>query len=253
MGRYGFLVSLFVVTLAFSTCARGADGLANPYARWRNGPSSQPDFFPIAVWLQDPRNAPGGIRRRGINLYVGLWEGPTEEQLAALKPAGMPVLRARTHGRPASTRTIRSSSAGCTATSRTTPRLSRGQGLRPADLPGEDRRRLYGRAADPNRPVMLNLGQGVAWDDYRPRRAAEPPRGLRRVHQGRRHRFVRHLPGGAREPGDRGQPVVRRQGRRPAAAVDAGQGGLELHRVHPHRTTSTQATPQQVAPRCGCP
>ena len=31
-------------------------------------------------------------------------------------------------------------------------------------------------AADPTRPVMLNLGQGVAWDGwYRPGRANEPP------------------------------------------------------------------------------
>ncbi len=48
-------------------------------------------YFPIAVWLQDPRNAPR-FKAAGINLYVGLWNGPTEPQLAALKQAGMPVI-----------------------------------------------------------------------------------------------------------------------------------------------------------------
>src|ERR1041385_7068733 len=45
--------------------------------------SEDPGFFPIAVWLQDPRNAVR-YREAGINLYVALWKGPTEEQLAAL-------------------------------------------------------------------------------------------------------------------------------------------------------------------------
>ena len=47
--------------------------------------------FPIAVWLQDPKNA-GAYKALGINLFVGLWEGPTEAQLTALEKAGMPVM-----------------------------------------------------------------------------------------------------------------------------------------------------------------
>lgn len=50
--------------------------------------------FPIAVWLQDPQNA-GRYRQAGINLYVGLWQGPTEAQLNALKSAHMPVICAQ--------------------------------------------------------------------------------------------------------------------------------------------------------------
>jgi hypothetical protein len=44
---------------------------------WKNGPSVDPNYFPIAVWLQDPKNA-GRYKPAGINLYVGLWRGPTE-------------------------------------------------------------------------------------------------------------------------------------------------------------------------------
>ena len=61
------------------------------YERWEKGVSNAPSFFPIAVWLQAPRNAER-FRNAGINLYVGLWKGPTEEQLRALKTAGMATI-----------------------------------------------------------------------------------------------------------------------------------------------------------------
>src|SRR4051794_24778408 len=54
-------------------------------------PISMPGTFPIAVWLQSPSQAER-YKAAGFNLYVGLWQGPTEEQLAALTKAGMPVV-----------------------------------------------------------------------------------------------------------------------------------------------------------------
>ena len=41
----------------------------NAYAKWENGPPSDPGYFPIAVWLQNPRNA-AKYKAAGINLYV---------------------------------------------------------------------------------------------------------------------------------------------------------------------------------------
>ena len=42
----------------------------SPYANWSNGPSSDPDYFPIGVWGQDPKNAVGyravGMRVIGV-------------------------------------------------------------------------------------------------------------------------------------------------------------------------------------------
>ena len=61
------------------------------WQQWKNGLPESPDYFPIGVWLQSPDNA----RRyadAGFNLYVGLWEGPTEKQLAALTAAKMRVI-----------------------------------------------------------------------------------------------------------------------------------------------------------------
>jgi hypothetical protein len=142
---------------------------------WRNGPPSDQNYFPIAVWVQNPKNAER-YKAAGINLYVGLWRGPTTNQLADLQKAGMPVI--------------------CSQNSRglenkdnpiiigwmhgdepdNAQSLGRGKGYGPPILP-ETIVRNYERmrAADPTRPVLLNLGQGVAYDNY-------IGRGVRRNH-----------------------------------------------------------------------
>src|ERR1700690_2499466 len=79
--------------LASFHLASAGDG-DNGFAKWKNGPPSDKSFFPIAVWLQDPRNA-AKFKAAGINLYIGLWDGPTDDQLAALKAAKMPVICAQ--------------------------------------------------------------------------------------------------------------------------------------------------------------
>ena len=71
--------------------ASSSDDARASYNRWQHGPPTDPGFFPIAVWLQDPRNA-ARYKRAGFNLYVGLWNGPTDAQLASLKAAGMQVV-----------------------------------------------------------------------------------------------------------------------------------------------------------------
>lgn len=138
-------------------------------------PLDDRSFFPIAVWLQNPAQA-ARYRAAGINLYVGLWKGPTEGQLAELSKHGMRVICAQNvvglahkddpvivgwmHGdEPDNARS-----------------LGKGKGYGPPILPTkivEDYQRL--KKADPTRPVLLNLGQGVAWDQY-------VGRGVRRNH-----------------------------------------------------------------------
>lgn len=61
------------------------------YAAWEYGPPADEDWFPIGVWLQDPRNAERYLDA-GVNVYVGLWQGPTEVQLDALGRVGMKVI-----------------------------------------------------------------------------------------------------------------------------------------------------------------
>ena len=58
-----------------------------------------PTFFPIGVWLQNPRNA-AAFRAIGINTYVGLWNAPTNDDLAGAA-AARPVRHRRADARGA--------------------------------------------------------------------------------------------------------------------------------------------------------
>src|SRR5690606_27908992 len=85
-------VALIAGGMVCSWFASGENSSTNrSVAPWTNAVWSDPKFFPIAVWLQNPSNA-ARYRALGINTYVGLWQGPTEEQLRALKDAGMYVV-----------------------------------------------------------------------------------------------------------------------------------------------------------------
>ena len=56
-----------------------------------NGFPADANFFPIGVWMQSPIRA-ARYKAIGINTFVGLWEGPTEQQLAALARQDMYVV-----------------------------------------------------------------------------------------------------------------------------------------------------------------
>ncbi|HTA20351.1 MAG TPA: hypothetical protein VK989_13725 [Polyangia bacterium] len=61
------------------------------YGKWAHGPSSDPSFYPIMVWLQSPPNATR-YKNVGINFFVGLDNGPTDDQLMQLAKAGVPTI-----------------------------------------------------------------------------------------------------------------------------------------------------------------
>lgn len=138
----------------------------SPYARWTNGPSPDPGFFPIAVWLQNPANA-ARYKQAGINTYVGLWRGPTGEQLAALKQAGMKVICGQSERslRFKDDPTIIGWMHGDEPDNAQPLREGKGYGppIAPEKIIADYERK---RAADPSRPILLNLGQGVAYDNY---------------------------------------------------------------------------------------
>jgi hypothetical protein len=123
------------------------------------------DFFPVGVWLQDPRHAKA-YAAAGINTYVGLWNGPTPKQLDALRAAGMRVVCAQNEAGLARGKDplILAWMHG-DEPDNAQPKAGGGYGPPvPPERIVEDYRRL--KAADPDRPVLLNLGQGVAWDDW---------------------------------------------------------------------------------------
>jgi len=160
------LGSCFIILLSVINANLGANAPVNPYAQWENGPPRDSDFFPIAVWLQNPRNAQR-YRQAGINTYVALWRGPTEEQLADLKKAGMKVIchQNKTALKHKDDPTIIGWMHGDEPDNAQS--LGRGKGYGPPILPEKIIEDYYKiRQTDSTRPVLLNLGQGVAWDGW---------------------------------------------------------------------------------------
>src|SRR5262249_54475298 len=90
-GRVSLVLAMLLFNLFPMVQGGQKQNEASTYARWQQQPPASLNYFPIAVWLQSPSNA-AKFKAAGINLYVGLWQGPTEEQLATLKAAGMPVI-----------------------------------------------------------------------------------------------------------------------------------------------------------------
>ena len=132
----------------------------------RSGSLGDRTFFPIGVWLQNPRNA-ARYRAAGFNLYVGLWKGPTEEQLQLLERAGMSVI---CHQNQLALEYVDDAViVGWMQQDEpdNAQSLGKGKGYGPPVTPAEVLQRYERmRAADPSRPVLLNLGQGVAWDQW---------------------------------------------------------------------------------------
>ncbi len=176
-------MGLFLAWAAASTVVTGADAVS-PYAAWNHGPPTDPAFFPIAVWLQSPANAKR-YADAGINTYVGLWKGPTDAHLADLKAAGMKLICEQNEValRNLTESTIIGWMHGDEPDNAQPSGLGFGHG--PPIQPDVIVRGYESiRTKDPTRPVLLNLGQGVAWDQYH-------GRGVRTNHPEDYPRYVR--------------------------------------------------------------
>jgi len=142
----------------------------SPYAQWSNGPPTDIGYFPIGVWLQRPEDATLW-QNAGVNLYIGLWAGPTEAQLTTLLSAGMQVIASQNstalawknvtlaNGRPLI--------IGYNQQDEPDNCQSDGQGGWGPPVPTSTIQSYYSQiiANDPTRPVWLNLSQGVGWDN----------------------------------------------------------------------------------------
>jgi hypothetical protein len=171
--RHFIGLNVAILLLSAYPAVQGGEGgapAAAPRGSELKGPLADPSFFPIAVWLQDPAQAKR-YKEAGINLYVALWRGPTEAQLRDLKAAGMPVICEQNrvalahkddpiivgwmHGdEPDNAQEI---------VDRATGKRRYGPPVPPARIVAEYQAL---RVADSTRPIMLNLGQGVANDEW---------------------------------------------------------------------------------------
>jgi hypothetical protein len=188
------LAVLCVVGLAALAAALAAETAPAPAAatgqvrsEWQSGRWSDPKFFPLAVWLQSPRRA-AEFKALGINLYIGSHQGPTEADLALLAKAGMPLvcdqnalaLKHRDdplivgwmHGDEPDNAQEIANWKSAEEIQRAWPEAPAktlkewgvyGPPIPPTTIIAEYQQM---RKADPTRPVLLNLGQAVAWDAY---------------------------------------------------------------------------------------
>ncbi len=147
-----FMVSMVVVGAMVPRARAGA---------YENGFPADASFFPVAVWLQSPGNAPR-YKAMGINTYVGLWEGPTEAQLAELAKDGMYVVAAQNEVG------LNSPNGGIIKAwlHEDEPDNAQAAGLGRFGpcVPANEivRRSQSMKARDASRPVMINFGRGVA-------------------------------------------------------------------------------------------
>ena len=150
--------AILVCTAAVPEPTQSLSSGNSPYV-WQNGPSASADFFPIGVWLQSPSNA-SKYKSLGINMFVGLYQGPTESQLSMLASNNLPVL-ANQNG-VGLTSSNRSIIQGWTQQDEPDNAQSNGRGYGRCITTNELTSRYQSmKAADATRPVFLNFGKGV--------------------------------------------------------------------------------------------
>lgn len=133
-----------------------------------NGFPIDPGFFPIGVWTQSPVSAPA-YKAIGINTFVGLWKGPTEDQLATLTKYDMFVVASQNDvGLHSANRGI---IKGWLHDDEPDNAQPIGFGLHGSCVPASEvvRRTQEMKAHDNTRPVMINFGQGIANEFWRGR------------------------------------------------------------------------------------
>ena len=141
------------------------EGGPDYYRGFSHGPPSDPAFFPISVWLQSPSNA-DAYKAIGVNTFIGLYNGPTDQQLSTLQAAGVPALcdQAMAWSSHLTDPTI----IGWTQQDEPDNAQPDGNGGYGPCVATSTIVSLYQmfRANDATRPVFLNFGQGAAYADY---------------------------------------------------------------------------------------
>ena len=133
-----------------------------------NGFPRDDNFFPIGVWLQSPHRA-AKYRAIGINTFVGLYGGPTEQQLATLAQQRMFVVAEQNDvGLQSINRHVIKAWMHEDEPDNAQPI---GLGLYGTCIPAADvvRRTQEMKARDPTRPVLINFGQGLVNEYWRGR------------------------------------------------------------------------------------
>jgi hypothetical protein len=154
--------AIFVAMALWSAALTGVT-----FGQWTNGLSTNENFFPIGVWLQRPTDAPRWLAA-GVNLYTGLWNGPTVEQLETLRGAGIRTITDQNAVGLSYTGALangQSVIAGWLMPDEPDNAQPNGGGWGPP-VPTAIIQQFYQQyqTNDPTRPIFLNLSQGLGWD-----------------------------------------------------------------------------------------
>jgi hypothetical protein len=150
------LLALSLFANLLPTLSMAVDGLEPT-----NGLPSDPSFFPLGVWLQNPSRA-SAYKAIGINTFVGLWQGPTESELTQLAGEGMLLIVEQNEAalNSANGKIIR---AWMQKDEPDNAQPLQGGGYGPC-IPAVQvlQRTREMKRRDPTRPILLGLGKGVA-------------------------------------------------------------------------------------------
>lgn len=143
------------------------------FAKWTNGMPTDPAFFPIGVWLQDPNRVRDGkvnalnYKDAGVNTFVNLWEFPSRADSAArletIRKYGLHAIASGYEGSAVDgTRKINGFGAADVLDGYgigDEQDMSSGPHVGPADVSAAA---SAIRAADPSRPVYNNFGKAFS-------------------------------------------------------------------------------------------
>ena len=136
------------------------------FSQGQGGENNDPDFFPIAVWAQNPVNA-SAYKEHGINMFISIHGGLDQQKLDHLRKAGMKVIAHQNSfgltrlDEPLIYAWMHGDEPDNAQRNRTENKWDPCRD--PADII-RDYENI--RKKDPSRPVYLNVGRGVAYTDW---------------------------------------------------------------------------------------
>jgi hypothetical protein len=168
-GQRRSLLAILVSVLVLAMAAPVSATQGGPFTTWENGPPNDPNFFPIGVWAQVHTQA-ATHANMGMNMYWSLGGfGSMEQQLTAIRNAGLYAVAHQND----EMRTLLAQNSPLLNTvvawmQQDEPDNAKSGGDPWRYIRPDDTLAIYNtiRTYDSSRPVFMNLGQGVAWDQW---------------------------------------------------------------------------------------
>lgn len=86
-----FAAAVFFLAGTILGSVRAAGAQTSPYSQWTYGPSTNPNFFPIGVWLQSAVHAQE-FQNIGVNMFIGFYGDLDAASMTTFGSSKMPVV-----------------------------------------------------------------------------------------------------------------------------------------------------------------